>query len=111
MGARSASAAGLRLAVSTRGGGIDAMGWRSMVMLAVISGPASGPEPAVDDGGALGSPMRIPGGNPGTVAELPVLAVFSLPDSAIVGRPEPTVLPPGEAENSPRRLPVGGCTG
>jgi len=55
--------------------------------------------------------MRIPGGNPGTAAAVPVLAVFSLPDSVIVGRPEPTVLPPGEAENSPRRLPEGGWTG
>jgi hypothetical protein len=77
-----------------------------MVILAVISAP----ELAVEDWGALGSPMRIPRGRPGTEAALPVLALFSLPDSVIVGRPEPTVLPPGAAENSPRRLPAG-CKG
>src|SRR5882672_3913729 len=97
----------LRLVASTRGGGMDAIGWRSMVILAVISGPAL----AVEDWGALGSPMRMPRGRPGTEAALPVLALFSPPDSVMVGRPEPTVLPPGAAENSPRRLPAGGCTG
>src|SRR5258706_3377689 len=94
-----------------RGGGMEAMGWRSMVMLAVIPGPALGPASAAEDGGALGSPMRIPGGRPGTIDVPPVLALFSLPDSVIVGRPEPTVLPPGEAENSPRRMPAGGWAG
>src|SRR5450432_1331393 len=82
-----------------------------MVMLAIVPAPDSAPECSVDDGDAPGSPMRIPGGKPGTVAEPPVLAEFPLPDSVIAGRPEPTVLPPGEAENSPRRLPAGGCKG